>query len=167
MRAHPMKDLRRWPLVVAMVFAVAVAVLPAQTQTADDKDLESFTLSVERLKKSTDTNTAIAKLGASDASLIARLESDTEDRSITAMVRRLEREPKIVDALKSIGISARDYSLTMVAMFQTSMMAEMHTGDMTLPGTLGENITFFNTHQPEAKAFFDSAQKLSRPKQDL
>ena len=80
------------------------------------------------------------------------------------MAKQLEAEPKIAAALKDVGTTAREYSLTMIAMYQTSMMVDMHSDVVKLSGVIGDNVDFLNTHPVEVEAFFKSAEKLSPKK---
>ena len=159
-----MRDLRKVLIALLAALVVVVTLQSAQSVTDDDRALEAHRLTIDGLKKATDANKALVKLTDADPSIATRLKSNTDDRTLTAMVKRLEGEPKVIEALKEVGITARTYSLTMVTAFQASMMAEMHSDVVNLPGVMGDNVVFINDHPVEVAAFFKSTEKLSESK---
>jgi hypothetical protein len=153
---------------IVLVLAVAACAVSLSAQgpsAADQKELENYRLVLETVRKAAQANTAMAKMIEADPGLAEHLNQDEDDNpSVSAMIKRLEAEPAIRGALKGAGLTARDYALTTLALFQAVMVVEMKQagmGGIPLPGATGENVAFVEKNAAAVKEFRDSTERLA------
>ena len=94
---------------------------------------------------------------------LEREEEEKDDNStfsnaqtIAGMEAAMKKHPAAMGALTRAGISAREYSLTMMALLQASLIEGMSQGKADLknlpPGVNADNILFVRQHKAELEA---------------
>ena len=84
-------------------------------------------------------------------------------QSIASMEAAMKKEPAAARALAAAGISAREYSLTMMALLQAALVEGMSQGKADLknlpPGINPDNILFVREHKAELEAMQKMLEK--------
>ena len=92
----------------------------------DVRDVAAFTLSMERMEKyfTAQKNMAVAEMqmSAEERAVIERdAQASGNNTTLNDMVSSIERHPKIHDAVKRAGLTAREYALITATYMQASM----------------------------------------------
>jgi hypothetical protein len=102
---------------------------------------------------------------------LEQAEASTDDgsvskaQSLTEMAAAMDRQPMLANALKSAGLTAREYSVMSMALLQASMWAGMKKQGMVkekdIPKDVNPaNIAFVEQHQAEMAALTERMKKL-------
>jgi len=115
---------------------------------AESEKLESLKQELEQAEDATDDG-SVAKA-----------------QTISAMAAAIDRQPIIANALRSAGLSSREYSVMTMALVQASMWAGMKkqglVKDKDLPKDVNPaNITFIEQHEAEMTALQQRMKKLN------
>jgi hypothetical protein len=105
-----------------------------------------------------------AKLEAEDAEA-ARRGDDQEPKTLGDMARRIDREPDLANAIRSAGLTTREYSLLTLSFFNA-----MFAHGMKKAGTikelptdiLPENVAFIQANEAELNQIFAQLQAYDR-----
>lgn len=192
-----MSHSRVWlPALLTVGLTAASVPAAAQTLSADEKELASYTLTMPTVKKVMNIAKAMAEESAKDPKelelkrLKAEIEaleskdeitaadqakidklyeqgnalaeeesaeaSDNGPETIDEMAAMLKKHPAAMRALASEGLTAREYSRCMMALFQAAMIEGFSQGkaDLTkLPaGVNPKNVIFMREHKAELEA---------------
>lgn len=167
------QELRSYRLTMPKVRQMAAATLAyAQAQSRDprvrarrqrEKELTALEskpearLTVAELKRLEELR---AKLEAEDADA-ARRGDDGEPKTLGDMARRIDREPDLASAIRTAGLTTREYSLVTLSFFNA-----MFAHGMKKAGTikdvpadiLPENLAFIQSNEAELNQIFAQLQ---------
>jgi hypothetical protein len=125
-----------------------VAALPGlaigQLSEEDSKEVAAYPLAMEKVEKAFKASTGLQRLLRNDPAL-AR---DLEARDLQDQIRRFEGSAKVKDALRPLGITPRDFCLTMKAIAM-ARMAAMMPPTLPHPAASSDHIKFYREHQGE------------------
>ena len=105
-----------------------------------------------------------AKLEAEDAEA-ARNGDDQEPKTLGDMARRIDREPDLANAIRSVGLTTREYSLLTLSFFNAMFAHGMKKAGTIkeLPSDiLPENIAFIQSNEAELNGIFAQLQAYDR-----
>lgn len=91
---------------------------------ADSKEYRNYRLTMDNVTKFAEASKALVKLSHDNPSLEKSMESQADAKTIEEAVRTTERFPAVTAAIKSAGLTPRDF----VVMTGTLMGAEMAVG---------------------------------------
>lgn len=175
---------------VAIFAGVALAAsLPAQAPTriaapsresppvapGDANTIPNYRLTTPALRKLTRVQDSLYAMLVTDPALKAKFASvgendgEAEANALDAMARRLERVPEMKRAITSAGLTAHEYVLAMITVFQAAMTLSVMEMDGPMrvkqlpPGTRADNVAFLKAN----KTAFDRLQSRSREIQRL
>jgi hypothetical protein len=129
----------------------------ANNGNADLQDLSKFRLTMDRVDKYyvAQKNVAVAfsKMSPEEREA-AQIESNNDD-DIDEMTRNVESKPVFADAIRKAGLSAREYTMITIALFQSMMAAsvvDMHPVEkrdsiMRDMQVIPENVKFVKDNQ--------------------
>lgn len=169
---------------------VATAAFGQDWTAADNQELQAFTLTMARVQKAdqviTSAYTALmadparqAKIArrkaiesgeveASEAEMEAMMreeqENDDSADSLADAVRQIEKEPAIASALRAVGMTAREYVLTQVALVQAGFAyyAQKQGLLKELPKEISaQHIAFVAEHEKEIEGYGKRWQEMS------
>jgi multidrug efflux pump subunit AcrB len=167
------QELRSYRLTMPKVREMAVATLAyAQAQSRDpkvqarrqrEKELTALEAKSEARLTAAEQKRREelrAKLEAEDAEA-ERRGDDEEPKTLSDMARRIEREPDLANAIRSAGLTTREYSLVTLSFFNA-----MFAHGMKKAGTikeipadiLPENIAFIQSNEAELNSLFAQLQ---------
>jgi hypothetical protein len=105
-----------------------------------------------------------AKLEAEDAEA-ARNGDDQEPKTLGDMARRIDREPDLANAIRSVGLTTREYSLLTLSFFNAMFAHGMKKAGTIkeLPADiLPENLAFIQSNEAELNGIFAQLQAYDR-----
>ena len=170
------KILATYRLTMPNVKKAMAVVQTLATELAKDPKVQEHT----RLKKELQTLEKKDELSEAEEAQadklrerIEALEREREERggdstfsnaqSIASMEAAMKKEPAGVRALASAGMSAREYSLTMMALLQAALVEGMSQGKADLknlpPGINPDNVLFVREHKAELEAMQKMLEK--------
>jgi hypothetical protein len=171
------QELRAYRLTMPKVKQMAAATLAyAQAQSRDprvqarrQREKELTALEAKRAASLTDADQKRleelrAKLEAEDAEA-ARSGDDQEPKTLGDMSRRIEREPDLANAIRSVGLTTREYSMLTLSFFNAMFAHGMKKAGTIkeLPSDiLPENITFIQSNEAELNGIFAQLQAYDR-----
>jgi cell fate (sporulation/competence/biofilm development) regulator YmcA (YheA/YmcA/DUF963 family) len=146
--------------------AASAAATPATAASSggdDLADVTSYKLSMDKIDKYMQANRNIANKAkslspAEREAMEARNEGKNDaNQSLDDMARRIDSEPLMRDAIRSAGLSAREFSLITISMMQTAMAAgvlKMRPNDnqdslIREMKANPDNIKFYREHEAE------------------
>jgi hypothetical protein len=181
-QAHPpdraeidrdVQELRAYRLTMPKVKQMAEATLAyAQAQARDprvqarrQREKELAALEAKAAARLTDADQKRleelrAKLEAEDAAA-ARQGDDEEPKTLSEMARRIEREPDLANAIRTYGLTTREYSLLTLSFFNAMFahgMKKTGTIKELPPDILPENIAFIQSNEAELNGIFAQLQ---------
>ncbi len=134
--------------------AFAVAQTPNKA-TKDEKEIAAFKLTTEGFTKYSKAVAAMSELEKKDPSFKEKHES-SDSQTIDETVQQFERTPQAMSALKSAGLTPRQFVLTTYALVVNAIVLafKQQPGMMKeLPaGASKENIEFMEKHRKEIEA---------------
>jgi hypothetical protein len=101
-----------------------------------------------------------AKLEAEDAEA-ARRGDNVEPKTLSDMARRIEREPDLANAIRTAGLTTREYSLLTLTFFNAMFAQDMKNAGTIKelpPDILPENIAFIQANEAELNQIFVQLQ---------
>jgi hypothetical protein len=115
---------QRLLLLVALLLS-----LPSFTlaQSADDKALRAYRLDMAKLNKYAAVQEKIAAMVVADPSLASKYEgqeSEDDDQSLDDFVKEFDKIPELVSAIRSQGMTTRDYVMTTLVLLHTGLYRE-------------------------------------------
>ena len=170
-----------------LAILMTAAGVAAQTPAKDAQDVRAVTLTMDRVKQIDRAMAEAARLLETDEALRAkkqrreaiesgeveptaaeeaemmREEADDDD-SVASAIRELEREPKLAAAIRSTGLTTREFVLTQTALFQASFAYGAHkTGLLKeIPKEIPpEHIAFVAQHEAELAEMWKRWEKVS------
>jgi hypothetical protein len=171
------QELRAYRLTMPKVRQMAAATLAyAQAQSRDpraqarrqrEKDLTALEAkSAARLTEAEQKRLEElrAKLEAEDAEA-ARRGDDEEPKTLGDMARRIDREPDLANAIRSAGLTTREYSLLTLTFFNAMFAEGMKKAGTIkeLPADiLPENVAFIQANEAELNQIFAQLQSYER-----
>jgi hypothetical protein len=114
-------------LCVVMAMALAPARLSAQTIAAEidqeKAELRQYRLTMPKIRQMAAATLAFAKDVEGDAALQQKLKSDTdpEPRTLVDLVKRIDKEPRLAAAVKTAGLTSREYATVMLCYYPAMM----------------------------------------------
>jgi len=171
------QELRAYRLTMPKVKQMAAATLAyAQAQSRDprvqarrQREKELTALEAKSAARLTDADQKRleelrAKLEAEDAEA-ARRGDDEEPKTLGDMARRIDREPDLANAIRSVGLTTREYSLLTLSFFNAMFAHGMKKAGTIkeLPSDiLPENIAFIQSNEAELNGIFAQLQAYDR-----
>jgi hypothetical protein len=171
------QELRAYRLTMPKVKQMAAATLAyAQAQSRDprvqarrQREKELTALEAKSAARLTDADQKRleelrAKLEAEDAEA-ARNGDDQEPKTLGDMARRIDREPDLANAIRSVGLTTREYSLLTLSFFNAMFAHGMKNAGTIkeLPSDiLPENIAFIQSNEAELNGIFAQLQAYDR-----
>jgi len=144
--------------------AAATSSSPAASSGGDDlADVTNYKLSMDKIDKFIAANRNIASAAKSMSpaereAMEARNENKNDsNQSLDEMARRIDSEPVMRDAIRSAGLSAREFSLITISMMQTAMASgilKMRPNDnqdslIREMKANPDNVKFYREHEAE------------------
>jgi hypothetical protein len=167
------QELRAYRLSLPKVKQMAAATLAyAQAQSRDprvqarrQREKELTALEAKSAARLTDAEQKRreelrAKLEAEDAEA-ARRGDDVEPKTLSDMARRIEGEPDLANAIRTAGLTTREYSLLTLSFFNAMFAHGMKKAGTIkeLPADiLPENIAFIQSNEAELNQIFTQLQ---------
>lgn len=150
MFSHRMVSGRRLSAIVAVLLAPALA-LSQPAADRDSREINAYVLTEAALAKYTQ---AMKKLNAGPKAAGAACADSEDDNSIDAQAARLDAVPAARAALKSAGISTREYVVFGWSVFQAGMAswALAQPGGKLPPGVSMANVNFYRAHEAAIQA---------------
>jgi hypothetical protein len=171
------QELRAYRLTMGKVRQMAAATLAyAQAQSRDprvqahrQREKELAALEAKSAARLTEADQKRLeelreKLEAEDADA-ARKGDDEEPKTLSDMERRIEREPDLANAIRSAGLTTREYSLLTLSFFNAMFahgMKKAGTIKEVPPDILPENIAFIQSNEAELNQIFAQLQAYDR-----
>ena len=169
MKASDRKCLARG-IIAALLFGLTLTAL-AQSKTEDTKDtkdtreIAAFRLSTDGLTKFSNAAKALKELGKKNPSLKEKVDnSDAGEQTIDETVGIYERHPELVNAIKSAGLTPRQFIVTSYALVINGMALAYRKLGMTrdIPaGASTANMNFIESHQKEIEALNPDRDKAT------
>jgi hypothetical protein len=155
--------------VLLITASLAFAHQPASSDKyspADQRTLESYSLTGDNLKKAISATKALEKLEATDASVstvIKHVSGETLDQTF----KRIDANSKLAAALHSSGLTTKEYwmtSTTVVMAYFAEQMVSNNMPQSTIDSTLAwkasaDQIAFVKAHQTE----IDALMSIEKP----
>jgi len=146
---------RRWTAVcvaIAAVLFTSAACLAQGFADRDAREIGSFVLTDAGLAKYTQ---AVKNLGAHAKRMRDACGDDDSEsaRSLDQMAARLDAIPEVKTAIRSAGLTTREYLVLTLSLFQNGMAAWALTqpGGKLPPGTSMANVNFYRAHEAAIK----------------
>ena len=141
------------------VFGFGLQVVsPANKKGDTRRELATFRLSMEELRKAARAGKVLEKLSKTDASLKSAAQLAKQGPlSIDVMVSQIDDHPQARTAIESAGLSTKKYVLTMYC-FQQSAQAlflkDSSNEKHHIPGASKENVAFVRKNLKEINRLF-------------
>lgn len=141
-----------WAAIVAIVLApVAMAAAPAADR--DAREVDTYVLTEAAFARYAQATKKVQAMPHGAAAGCGQGD-EGEDNSIAAQVARLEARPGVAAAVRSAGLSTRDYVVISWSLVQAGLAswAAAQPGARQPTGTLMANVTFYRAHEDAIKA---------------
>jgi hypothetical protein len=149
-----MRKLLRTTLVLSMVTALSLLV-PVRgdaqhSPDPDTKEIADYVLTDGALKKYTQ---AVRNLQLLMGQLPQECDGDENPKSLNDMAVQMDGVPEVKSALKSAGMTSREYLVFSWSVFQNGMAAWAldQPGGKLPPGVKMANVNFYRAHEAELK----------------
>src|ERR1700683_2542453 len=122
--------IRTWAAIAVLLLGAAGMAMqqPAPQRNppddADSKEYRNYRLTMDNVTKFAEASKALVKLSHDNPSLEKDMESQSDARTIAEAVRTTEKYPAVTAAIKSAGLTTRDF----VVMTGTLVGAEWEAG---------------------------------------
>jgi hypothetical protein len=161
-----MKKCRNWR--TAGVFVVLAASLlaarPAQAQSADERALAEYRLTMDKVDKYTAVLTKM--FGHIRANPALAKEVDVEPNlTLDQMARKIDSSPELSAAMGEAGTTSRDFILTQFALFQATMVVGFRKAGSAKdlpPGISQQNVAFYEQNEAEIIQKLETVQRMAR-----
>ena len=149
----------------------AMAVAQSKTEdTKDAKEIAAFRLTTDGLTKFSNAAKALNELGRKNPSLKEKVEnSNAGEQTIDETLAIYERHPELVGAIKSSGLTPRQFIVTSYALAINSMALAYQKAGVTkeIPaGASSANMEFIEAHHKEIAALNPDRENKSPQKDD-
>jgi len=117
----------------------------------DEARMEQLIAEIERLENGDDDDDSIIETNAGE--------------SLADMVRSIERQPQVVTALRSAGLTPREFSVLQLSLMQAALHHGMMKAGLlkTLPKDANpENVAFMKQHEAELEKLLGSLEPKDR-----
>ena len=131
--------MKLWACFLVLVL-LAPAAVAAQDDEAELKKLGAYQLTVANVRK---TKVVIDELAKVKEEPPARGEGETLD----AAVREIEANPKLMGVLRTAGLSAKDFMMTLATVMTAGLLVEMPTEQV--PAYLRTHVKFMKDNEKE------------------
>jgi len=140
-------------IALAVTVAFVLAPMAAGAQSLGDRDAKEITdyvLTDAALAKYTK---AVQKLQPLKEQLQQDCDREDAPKSLNATAARMDGLPGVKAALKSAGMTSREYMVFSLSVFQNGMAAWAleQPGGTLLPGVKMANVNFYRSHDAELK----------------
>ena len=131
---------------------------------ADLRELSQYKLTMERVSSLTAALKALNRLAQTDPIALKNFLA-TEEKTIGASVKRIESDMVVAGALKSAGVTAREYVVGSIALAQAYNVVELkkmgasYSGQLKIPD---ENVAFVELHPDEIAAVMAEIDKFAQ-----
>jgi hypothetical protein len=166
--------------IAALVAAIFLLLPLAQAQsataerTSDEKALAEYRLSIAAIQKLLAATRAMAKVSEDPTVRAAAAKLSASDdandggdgyQSLNDMARKVDAFPPIASAIRSAGLTSREYMLITMSYMQAAMAAGMKKQGLIkeLPkGTPAENVAFIEKNDTELQAIQKEFTELQK-----
>ena len=127
----------------------------AQASDPDQAEMTSFRLTMDNLDKFATASKGLLKYQKEKQSLEDSMSNDADARTISGMVRTVEKYPALVSVIKSAGLSVRDYSVMSGTLVTSAMAVGMKKQGLIpqIPPTVSaENAAFVDKNYDKIEA---------------
>jgi hypothetical protein len=126
----------------------------ALAQSAEDKALRGYSLDMAKLTKYAAVHEKMAAMVVANPSLASKYEGQEsrDDQSLDDMVKDLDKIPELASAIRSQGMTMRDYVMTTLVLLQVGLYREVKKLNprTDMPANINPaNVTFMDTHAAE------------------
>jgi hypothetical protein len=153
-------------IIVGLLLITAMSVAQSKAgDTKDAKEIAAFKLTTDGLTKLSNSLKALDELSKKNPALREKVEdSDNGEETIDETLALYERHPEVISAIKSSGLTPREFVVTNYALVVNSMaMAYRKAGMKDVPpGASTANMNFIETHRKEIEAM----NKEKKPQSD-
>jgi hypothetical protein len=147
-----MKTNKTWPLAASIAVALLVSATSFAVDSAarDTQEIASYVLTESGLAKYTQ---AVKNLGALARTMPADCDDSEDAKSLDDMAARLNAVPGMQAAIKSAGLTTREYLVFTMSIFHNGMAAWALTqpGSKLPAGTSMANVNFYRAHEAAIK----------------
>ena len=127
----------------------------AQASDPDQAEMTGFRLTMDNLDKFATASTGMLKYRKEKQSLEDSMSNDADARTISGMVRTVEKYPALVSVIKNAGLSVRDYSVMSGTLVTSAMAVGMKKQGLIpqIPPTVSaENAAFVDKNYDKIEA---------------
>ena len=156
---------------MAVIFMAATPSFGAQAAPTDSdaREVQSYKLTLPVMKQMVAATRSMVTAGKESGEL-QRLQTSAANmmaaaKSLSDLEAAIQREPLAVKALKSAGLSAREYAKFMLAFFQSSMLYSMQkSGAISeIPKTANaDNLKFVEANQAQITTLMAEFRALAQ-----
>jgi hypothetical protein len=149
----------------------SLAQAPAADRAEIDRDvqeLRAYRLTLPKVKQMAAATLAYAQAQSRNPRVPARRQEpgdDVEPKTLNDMARRIEREPDLANAIRTAGLSTREYSMLTLSFFNAMFAHGMKKAGTIkeLPADiLPENIVFIESNEAELNQILAQLQASDR-----
>ncbi len=150
-------SLRAALLGVVLAFSCA-HLTTAQTPGPDAQATAAYKLTMPKVKKAAAVVQSVTEESLKDPK-VQPLDPGAvlnQNKTLAEMEATVRKHPQVMRSLAREGMSARDFSLTVMTLFQAAMVEGFSQGNLDMsklpPGVNPENIQFVRDHKAELQA---------------
>jgi hypothetical protein len=128
---------------------------------ADEREVTAFRLSMDNLIKFGNATSALMKITHDDPSLRKQMEEEQQGKNLQEETAALERHPTAVAAIRSAGLTPREYLVMTATIVSTTMAVGMKKEGMIkeFPAIVSaENAAFVNQNYEKISALLKKMQ---------
>ena len=149
-------------LFLSHAVAPAVAQLnPAASSNGDQEEIKNFRLNMARLEQYTAASKALAAYAKENPSVQESSQNGQDAKTISDVVKRVEKYPGAVAAIQTAGLSPREFAVMGLTLFTVGMMVALKKqGNIkAIPATvLPENVAFFEQNYDKIESVVKAMQ---------
>jgi hypothetical protein len=124
----------------------------SQTISKDeDRVVANYALSTVKIARATAAQKGLNKLFSADPSLLKSVEITAEQKTLDQQLQRFSSNAKVLNVIRSSGITPRDFGLTMMASTRANMLLKVKNHGPMPPGMAElastEQMAFVAAHQ--------------------
>lgn len=146
-------------IIVLLLGLAAMGVAQSKTgdtkDTKDTKEIGAFRLTMDGLTKFSNSLKTLGELTKKNPSLKEKVDnSDSGEQTIDETLALYDRHPEVVSAIKTSGLTPRQFVVTSYALVANSMALAYRKAGMKgiPPGASTANMEFIEAHQKEIQA---------------
>ena len=134
---------------------------PTADTDPDFREVRDFHLTMDEVSKYASATTNLKKLADSTPGLKESMESENDEKNIGDMVRGLEKYPQAVTAIRSAGMSSREYVVMSMTLMQTVIavgLKKQGLGKEYPAGTINpQNVAFVEQNYDKLRKLLEDA----------